>query len=310
MSSERPFQALNCVTSIILVLAISFSLSTAKASGAILDAKAIAEASGSKTSTVKGGVIKIGWSRSDVAVTIDGEQFPPAAGLGSWAAFTTMSNGAMVMGDTVVFEDEVDAAMDAAFSHGLEVTALHNHFFYSNPPVFFMHIEGEGDPNKLAKGVRAIWDAIRTVRTKHPQPVTHFAGGTVKPGLLNEKAIEKAVGLPASVNSGVVKVTVSRTANMHGTAIGGSMGVSTWAAFVGRDRLASMDGDFVMTAKDAQVVFRALRKSHIHIVAIHTHMMGETPTLYFMHFWGKGSALELARGFKAALDAQASVNGT
>lgn len=150
----------------VLLLVFSLSLlprSAAYAADTPLDAKTIGSAAGAVTSAEAGGVVKIGWSRDDVAVKVDGMPLPPGAGLGSWAAFTPMAGGdAMVMGDTVVFQDEVDAAMDAAFAHGLELTALHNHFFYDEPRVFFMHIGGEGDPTVLAQGVKAVWDASRT----------------------------------------------------------------------------------------------------------------------------------------------------
>jgi hypothetical protein len=120
------------------------SVDSIAAAPASLDAKAISEASGAAATATPDGVVKIGWARTDVAVTVDGVKLPPAAGLGSWAAFAPMATGAMVMGDTVVFEDEVDTAMDAAFAHGLTATALHNHFFHDTPKVYFMHIGGEG----------------------------------------------------------------------------------------------------------------------------------------------------------------------
>lgn len=270
-----------------------------------VDVKTISKASGTKASRQKDGVVKISWARTDVPVIIDGERFPPAAGLGSWAAFAPTSKGAMVMGDTVVFEDEVDAAMDAAFAHGLRVTALHNHFFFSKPPVFFMHIAGDGDPTSLARGVKAVWDAIHVVRERRAQPATYFSGGRVHSGRINDEEIAKIIGKPVTNSKGVIKVAMGRNVSINGVTIDGSMGVSTWAAFVGSDKLATIDGDFVMTANEAQAIFQSLRKVGIHIVAIHTHMMGETPTLYFMHFWGKGTPQGLARGFKAALDAQA-----
>ncbi|MDE1983970.1 MAG: DUF1259 domain-containing protein [Gammaproteobacteria bacterium] len=274
---------------------------------ATLDVRVIANASGEKAVAGKDGVVKIGWSRTDVPVTIDGMRFPPAAGLGSWAAFKPMTGGdAMVMGDTVVFQDEVDAAMDAAFAHGLGVTALHNHFFYADPPVYFMHIEGEGEPVALATGVKAVWDAIRAVRAKHPVPATEFPGVVVKPGQLDSAALSRALRQPAQNLPGVVKFTFGRNGTMDGIAIDGSMGLTTWAAFVGNDKLAVMDGDFLMTAAEVQPVLHALRKANIHIVALHTHMIGETPVMYFTHFWGKGTSLPLARGFKSALDAQAA----
>src|SRR5262245_17274232 len=121
--------------------------------GTKLDAEAIGKAAGAKATTTADGVVRIGWPRADVKVTVDGMPLKPFAGLGSWAAFTAAKHGAMVMGDTVVFQDEVSPAMDAAFENGLEVTALHNHFFYDEPKVYFMHVGGTGEPEKLARGV-------------------------------------------------------------------------------------------------------------------------------------------------------------
>jgi len=193
----------------------------------------------------------------------------------------------MVMGDTVVFQDEVDAAMDAAFAHGLEVTGLHNHFFYDEPKVYFMHVGGMGEAEKLAKGVKAVWDAIKTVRKNAPEPATRFAGGVPKAGKIDAAPVEKALGHKGEAQGGVFKVTIGREGKMHGVKIAGSMGLTTWAAFSGSDELAAVDGDFIMTAGEVQPVLRALRKGGLHIVALHNHMIGEEPAFYFTHFWGK-----------------------
>ena len=270
-----------------------------------LDAQAIGRAAGVKPTTAPDGVVRIGWPRTDVAVTVDGMPLKPFAGLGSWAAFTAAKDGAMVMGDTVVFQDEVSPAMDAAFAHGLEVTALHNHFFYDEPKVYFMHIGGTGDPGKLAAGVRAVWDAVKKVRADSAQPATRFAGGAPKAGPLDAAVIEKAVGHKTETQAGVVKVTIGREGTMHGVKVGGSMGLTTWAAFSGSDDLAAVDGDFIMTAGEVQPVLRALRKAGIHVVALHNHMAGEQPAFHFAHFWGKGKAEDLAGSLRAALDVQA-----
>jgi hypothetical protein len=271
-----------------------------------LDAAVISTAAGTKATVADDGVVRIGWSRTDVRVTVDGTSFPAAAGLGSWAAFAPARDHAMVMGDTVVFEDEVDAAMDAAFAHGLEVTALHNHFFYDTPKVYFMHIGGAGEPQKLASGVRAVWDAIKSVRAKRKQPASGFGGNSFEPGSIDAQALARIIGHPVPVSDGVPKVTIGREGTMHGAPIGASMGLTTWAAFTGSDALAAMDGDFIMTAEEVQPVLRALRRAGVHVVALHQHMVGEQPAFYFTHFWGKGPAADLARNFRAALDAQAA----
>lgn len=274
---------------------------------AALDVQAIAKAAQTQA-TVSDDVVRIGWNRDDVVVKIDGMAFPPAAGLGSWAAFKPTGKGmdAIVMGDTMVFQDEVDAAMDAAFKHRLKVTALHNHFFYDEPKVCFMHISGHGPAAELATGVKAVWDAIKQVRAAHAQPATHFAGAVPDAnGKINAQRIESITGLNATINpGGVVKISTARTASMHGTKIGGTMGLTSWAAFSGSDELAVMDGDLIMAVDEVQPVLKALRSSGLHIVALHNHMLSEQPAYFFTHFWGKGSAVELAKGFKAVLDVQ------
>jgi hypothetical protein len=272
-----------------------------------IDADKIAAAAGAKAMTTKDGVVRISWARNDVPVTVDGMPLQPFAGLGSWAAFAASTHGAMVMGDTVVFQDEVTPAMDAAFAAGLEVTALHNHFFFDEPKVYFMHIGGVGDPDKLAAAVKGVWDAIKKVRAERPMPGARFAGEVPKAGTIDAAAIEKTLGQKSETQKGVVKVTIGRQGTMHDVKVGGSMGLTTWAAFSGSDELAAVDGDFIMTAKEVQPVLQALRKAGIHIVALHNHMIGERPAFYFTHFWGKGSAQQLADGVKSALDAQRAV---
>ncbi|MDB5337976.1 MAG: hypothetical protein JWN70_3595 [Planctomycetaceae bacterium] len=274
-----------------------------------LNADKIAAAAATKATTTPDGVVRISLPRTDVPVTVDGMPLMPFAGLASWAAFTPAPHGAMVMGDTVVFQDEVSAAMDAAFSHGLEVSALHNHFFFDEPRVYFMHIGGHGDPEKLAADVKAVWDAIKQVRSNHTALATGFGGKTPHEGKIDDAAIEKIIGHKSESQKGIVKVTIGREAVMHEVKFSGSMGLATWCAFSGSDDLAALDGDFAMTAAEVQPVLRALRKNGLHIVALHNHMVGEQPAIYFTHFWGKGSATELATAFKGALSAQQAVSG-
>src|SRR6516164_9292155 len=162
-------------TPAIIVLLTCLGLPAPSSAQERLDPDRIASAAGVKASTTPDGVVRIAWARSDVPVKVDGVPFKPFAGLGSWAAFTKAPHGAMVMGDTVVFQDEVTPAMDAAFGAGLEVTGLHNHFFYDEPKVYFMHIGGMGDPEKLATAVKGVWDAIKKVRAEHAAPSSQFA---------------------------------------------------------------------------------------------------------------------------------------
>jgi hypothetical protein len=269
-----PRRALRAIT-------LSLLLGWTTVQAAEIDPARIGEASGAVAKAQPDGVVRIGWSRDDVAVTVDGVRLAPAAGLGSWAAFMPMDENAMLMGDTVVFEDEVDAAMDAAFKAGLDVTGLHNHFFFDSPKVYFMHIGGHGDPMRLAGGVKAVWDAIKAVREQRPQPATGFGGPVPTAGKIDADAISQAIGHRPDITGEVVKVTIGREGRMHGRPVGGSMGLTTWAAFTGSDRLAAVDGDVIMTAEEVQ-----------------------PPAFYFVHFWGKGPVAELAQGFRRVLDAQ------
>jgi len=303
--SNRENALLRFATLLLAAILLSSSGNAASAAPA-LDAEAIGRAAGVAATATPEGVVRVGWSRTDVAVTVDGAGLDPAAGLGSWAAFQTAPGGAMMMGDTVLFEDELSPALDAALAAGLEVTAIHNHFVFDTPHVLFMHIGGHGDAAALAGSVKQVWDAVRGVRAKSAAPAAGFGGAAPAPGTLDTAALAAMIGAKPVVQGAVVKFTIGREVQMHGVTSGAAMGVNTWAAFSGNDARASVDGDFAMTAGEVQLVLRALRSAGIHVVALHNHMMGENPQLFFLHYWGKGPALELARGVRGALDAQAS----
>lgn len=273
-----------------------------------LDAKAIEDATGAKPVAQPDGVMRVTWARADVPVQVSGAAFPTDGGLTSWAGFQSTRDGAMLMGDTVVFEDEVDAAMSAAFAHGLEVTALHNHFFYDEPKVYFMHIGGHGKVADLGAGVKGVWDAIKEVRRSSPTPRRTFAGEVRSEGKLDADRLGQILKVTPNVRpSGVVRFSVARKGTMHGETIGVSLGLETWATFIGSDERASVDGDFIMTGPEVQPVLKSLRAGGLHIVALHHHMIGETPAFYFLHYWGSGSAPALAQALRAALDVQATV---
>src|SRR5262249_54811842 len=163
-------------------------------------------------------------------------------------------------------QDEVSPAMDVAFANGLEVTALHNHFFFDEPKVYFMHIGGQGDPEKLAAGVKAVWDAIKAYRAKNPKPADRYPGRTPQPGKPDADAIGKTVGRPVQRINQTVRLTIDREgASMHGTSFGGSMGLASWATWSGSDELAAVAGDIAAVGPEVQPVLRALRKAGIHI---------------------------------------------
>jgi hypothetical protein len=269
---------------------------------AALDTAKVDEITGLKGKlSEKENSYKVTWPRSDVKVTVDGWSMPPFMGLGTWAAFTETQSGAMVMGDTVLFEDEVNAVMSAALENGLSVTALHNHFFFDRPKVFFMHIEGEGSLEQLAGAVRKMYDSVKTVRSSNPQPKESFGANSLpEKNSINAAPLNEIFGAPGEVKEGMVKFTFGRPATMHGVKIDNTMGVNTWAAFAGSDDNAVVDGDFAVTEDELHAVLISLVKQKIYIVAIHQHMTHEQPRIMFFHYWGRGRAKDLAENIKSA----------
>jgi hypothetical protein len=212
----------------------------------------------------------------------------------------------MVMGDLTLAEDEVNPVMSVALENKLEVTALHNHFFFDNPKIMFMHIGGAGDLDELAGAVRKAVDKVREIRAANPTPASLFPGSRI-PGKssITPGPIEEILGVKGQSLEGMYKVSIGREAKAHGQSVGNQMGVNTWAAFAGSDDNAVVDGDFAMLASEVRAVLRALRGAGINIVAIHNHMTHEQPAYFFLHYWGKGTAVDLARAVKSALNAQA-----
>jgi hypothetical protein len=247
----------------------------------------------------KEGVYKVTFPRNDVKVVVDGWTMPPFMGLGTWAAFTPTKDGAMVMGDTVLFEDEVNAVMSVALDNGLNVTALHNHFFFEHPKVYFMHIEGKGAVDKLADAVKKVYDAAKQIRAANSQPKDSFGALPLpQKNSINAAPLNQIFEAQGESKDGMLKFTFGRPAKMHGTNIGKDMGVNTWAAFAGSDDNAIVDGDFAVTEDELQPVLRSLLKDKINIVAIHQHMTHEEPRIMFFHYWGRGPAKDLANAIK------------
>jgi hypothetical protein len=253
-------------------------------------------------------VFKVSKPRTDVPIQVDGLVMPPFMGLTSWAAFTPAHGGhVMLMGDTVVFEDEVNPAMSAALDAGLEVTALHNHFFFDRPRVYFMHIGGTGDAAQLAAGVKKVYDKITEIRAANAAPAMSFAGKTGAENKITPAPLEAILGTKGQASNGMFKVVIGVRANMHGVPVGNEMGLNTWAAFAGTDDEAVVDGDFIMREDELQPVLKSMRADGINIVAIHQHMTHEQPRYMFLHYWGKGNAATLAKAVRNALNAQAAV---
>lgn len=243
------------------------------------------------------GVFKVAVPRTDLALTVGGVKLTPPSGLTSWAAFQSSGSMAMVMGDLVLTEDQVNPVMSVALDNGLDVTALHNHFLGETPRVMFMHVGGHGDLDALAGAVGKVFARIR-------EPGVPLPAADVDPAAtqLDTDAIATALGHHGDLAGGVYKVTIGRTTRMHGEVVGSTMGVNTWAAFSGSNERAVVDGDFAMLESELQPVLKALRRAGILIVAIHQHMTGEEPRILFLHYWGVGPATDLARGLRSALD--------
>ncbi len=289
----------------VLVGAAATATGAPKASEA-LDTARIEQLTGAKGQlNEKENVFKVSVPRTDLAVTVAGTKVTPAMGLTSWAAFTPSGHGAMVMGDLVLTEDQVNPVMSVALDNGLEVTGLHNHFLWESPRAMFMHIGGMGDQTKLATAVGRVFASMKqTAAGVGGAGAGSPAGVAPSQTTLDPKRIEGILGEKGELKDGVYKVTIGRTTRMHGQEIGNAMGVNTWAAFVGSDDRAVVDGDFAMLEPELQGVLKALRHAGIDIVAIHNPMTGEEPRVLFLHFWGVGKTQDLAKGLKAALDTQ------
>jgi hypothetical protein len=250
----------------------------------------------------KEGVFTVRVPRTDLQVTTAGVKMNPGMGLTSYAAFMKAGAKTMVMGDTTLTEDQVNPVMSVALDNGLEVTALHNHFFWDSPKVMFMHIGGMGDEEKLASAVGKVFAKIKeTSGGKGQIPTADLDPARTS---LDPKNIEGIVGVNGQLANGVYKITIGRTTKMGSAQVGNAMGINTWAAFVGSDKEAVVDGDFVMLEKELQSVLKALRGAGINVVAIHNHVEMESPRMVFLHYWGVGSTIDLAKGLKAALDTQ------
>src|SRR5213593_4094766 len=288
----------------IVTIALVFAALLCASVAAGLETARIDELTGHKGKmNEKEGVYRVTFPRDDVKVVVDGWTMPPFMGLGTWAAFTKGAHAeAMVMGDTVLFEDEVTAAMIAAVDNGLNVTALHNHFFFDQPKVFFMHIEGEGTADKLAGAVRKVYDTIKNTRAANPQPKDSFGTKSLpEKNSITAAPLSEIFGMQGESKDGMVKFTIGRPAMMHGVKIDNTMGVNTWAAFAGSDDNALVDGDFAVTEDELRPVLKSLLKDKIKIVAIHQHMTHEEPRIMFFHYWGRGTAKDLAQAVKGAL---------
>jgi hypothetical protein len=254
---------------------------------------------------VAGDVHRYGFPRSDLSVTLDGVTIKPALALGGWIAFKPAHGGAMIMGDLVLLETEINPVMAKMIASGIEITAVHNHLLRASPATFYMHVAGHGDPVKLAS---AIHDALAESKT----PVTVAAPANPPPAVdLDMAQLDQIIGVKGQANGGVYQFNVPRRdpiteGGMQLSPVGPrgvAIGINFQPTGGGK---AAITGDFVLTGEEVNPVVMALRTHGIEVTALHSHMLDEQPRLFFMHFWANDDAVKLAKGLRAALDKTAS----
>ena len=258
-----------------------------------------------KSGDYKANVLKVNIPRNDLSVTVANVKTPTPFGFGGWVAMTKGTGGINVMmGDLVLTEDEVNPVMSALLDNGLEVTALHNHFFWEQPRIFYMHVHGQGPPADLARKVKPALDLIGkgSGRASAPPAAPSSPAAAAK---MDTAKLAKIVGVEGEQTGDVYKITIGRPdvdAREHGARINARMGLNTWAAFTGTDADAMVAGDVAMLESEVTPVLKALRTHGIDIVAIHHHMTSIKPMVVFLHYYGTGQATKLAEGVRAALD--------
>jgi hypothetical protein len=274
-------------------------LSTA-AAAADPDWSKLDEALGKKGASQAGGVYKFSFPRSDLKVTVDGVAIRPALALGSWAAFMPAGNEVMVMGDLVLTDTEISPVMKRLIDDGMEITAIHNHLLRTTVPVFYMHIGGHGDPAKLGATIRAALALSKTPLSAAPGPAA-----APPPIDIDTAALEKTLGYKGTANGGVYQFSVPRAEPISegGMAVPPSMGTAIAINFqpTGGGKAATT-GDFVLLGREVNPVLKTLRQHGLEVTALHSHMIDDSPHLYFMHFWANDDAQKLAQGLRAALD--------
>src|SRR5437899_1696230 len=256
-----------------------------------------------KQGDYKANVLKVNIPRNDISVTVANVKTPTPFGFGGWVAMTKGTGMDVMMGDLVLTQDEVNPVMSALLDNGLEVTALHNHFFWDEPRMFYMHVHGHGKPMDLARKVKPALDLIGKGTSRPATAPAAPAGSSAT--TIDTAKIAQIVGQPGEQNGAVYKITIGRDdlkLTEMGAPINARMGLNTWAAFVGTNENAAVAGDVAMLASEVTPVLKALRQNGLDVVAIHHHMTDTQPTIYFLHYWGTGPANTLARGFKAAVD--------
>ena len=261
--------------------------------------KPVEDALGRKGSIQPGDVFKFSMPRSDLKATVAGTPVKPGLALGSWVAFKKVANDAIVMGDLVLLQSEVEAVMMKLQQEGVEQTAVHNHLLNETPRVMYMHVAGHGDAAKLAAALK---DALALTKTPSAAPKPAVAQQNLG---IDTAQIDSALGRKGKNNNGIYQFSIARaeTISDMGSEIPPSMGTATSINFQPtRNGHAAITGDFVLLGSEVNPVIKALRDNGIQVTAVHSHMLTEDPRLFFMHFWANDDAAKLAKGLRAALD--------
>jgi hypothetical protein len=293
--------SLKTVSTLALTIVLLAS-ATASAQEMPADYKAVLSALG-KTGDFKDGVLKVNIPRNDLRVTISQRPAPTPFGFGGWVALTKGDGMDVMMGDLVLTEDEVNPVMSALLQNGLDVTALHNHFFWEQPRIFYMHVHGMGSAADLAKRVKPAIDLIDQAAKKTESSAPTAPAQTS--AAIDGATLAKIIGTPGEQTGPVYKITIGRpdiNLREHGAPINARMGLNTWAAFAGTDADAMVAGDVAMLENEVTPVLKSLRANGINVVAIHHHMTDVKPVVIFLHYYGTGPASKLAQGVRAAVD--------
>jgi hypothetical protein len=292
-----------------LLIAGAILSSIAASSAQEMDWQKVDDALDRKAAVVAGDVHRYGFPRTDLTVTLDGVTIKPALALGGWVAFKAMNGEAMVMGDLVLLETEINPVMSKLIENGVQITAVHNHLLRANPATFYMHVGGHGDAAKMASAIHAALAESKT-------PLAPAAPASPPPAIdLDTAQLDQIIGAKGQANGGVYQFGVPRRDPISEggmtVAPSGPLGAATGIGFqpTGNGR-AAITGDFVMVASEVNPVIKALRSGGIEVTALHSHMLDEEPRLFFMHFWANDDAVKLAKTLREALDAMANVKNS
>lgn len=252
-------------------------------------------------------VYKIIIPRNDIKIAIYEINLDSSKSLNSTISFTPINDSQfLVLGELVLFQDEINCAISALLNNNIDVSALHNHFLYDVPKVYFLHFSGKGTIGELSNGIQSCLTDVKDVRSKNASLPSRFGGTLVlNKNDIDPLSLEEVFGVKSQNREGISKFTFGRNIKIHGASVGSEMGIQSWVAFAGSNENAIVDGEFAVKDRELQLVLKALRKGNFEILAIHQHLTGEYPRLTYVHFWGKGKALPFAKTLKQAIDLMA-----